>query len=144
MPVTDGEQGGLLQALAAPPGDSVPTAADVAVMIEQWIGDVAHPISINVARACHRPAGTSLGFEILGFDMDRFRSWLCYGLIDTAIREPAIQPNEHGQLATLADAVRLADLANRGRGTPNGTPQDVTWFPTFIDAPRAIPEVTDP
>jgi hypothetical protein len=124
---------------ALPLAMSVPAAtaaADLAAMIEKWIGDVAHPISINLARAMPPPGGSNIGFEVLGFDAGRCHSWLCYGLIDTAVRELAIRPNEHGQLATLADAVRLTDLANRDRGTPTGTPLDVTWFPAIITAPE--------
>jgi hypothetical protein len=115
---------------------SVPSAAahEVAILIEQWIGGFRHPILVNLAKAMAPPTGTALGFEVLGFDSGRFHTWLCYGLIDNAAQELAVHPNELGLIATHADAVRLTELANRKRGTTDGTPEDVTWFPALITA----------
>jgi hypothetical protein len=67
-----------------------PTAQDLAMLVEQWIGDVPHPILVNLASALPPPTGTALGFEVLGFESGRFHTWLCYGLIDNAVQNLAI------------------------------------------------------
>ncbi|XVV15900.1 hypothetical protein ACQP2X_16580 [Actinoplanes sp. CA-131856] len=106
---------------------SVPAsqAGDVAGMVEGWIGDYPHPMLVNLARGTPPPAGRTLGFEVLGFEAGRFHSWLCYGL-----REQAT--NEYGLLTSLAAARQVADRANSARGTVDGTPEEVTWFPARI------------
>ncbi|SNY48047.1 hypothetical protein [Paractinoplanes atraurantiacus] len=103
---------------------SVPAAdADVvAETIQEWIGDHPHPVLVNLARRAVPPEVPVLGFEVLGFDAGRFHSWLCYGLRNEGT----------AALTEMADAKRVADLADHERGTPYGTPEDVTWFPVRI------------
>ncbi|XVU28758.1 hypothetical protein ACQPZJ_17385 [Actinoplanes sp. CA-054009] len=107
---------------------SVPAAdADaLAGMVEDWIGDYPHPLPVNLARRIPAPAGRPLGFEVLGFDAGRFHSWLCYGLRDQATSA------QTGLLTSPAAAKRVAESANRARGTADGTPEDITWFPARI------------
>jgi hypothetical protein len=113
---------------------SVPatTATELATMIEKWIGDLPHPIRLNLAQPTAAPPGTIHGFEVLGFDTGRFHSWLCYRLDTQALDKLGIRPGNGGLLTTLNDALRVADMANSNHGTPDGTPEEVTWFPSLI------------
>ncbi|MEV4348314.1 hypothetical protein AB0J83_27975 [Actinoplanes sp. NPDC049596] len=109
-----------------------PGADGLAEMLEAWIGDYPHPILANLGHRVAPPSGWVLGFEVLGFEAGRFHSWLCYGLHEQAEDELAVQANQDGLLTSLADAQRIADAANNKRGTLNGTPEEVTWFPVRI------------
>ncbi|GIG00752.1 hypothetical protein [Catellatospora citrea] len=112
---------------------SIPAAAvlDLAAMIEKWIGVYPHPILSNLTQP-HSPDGTVQGFEVLGFETGRFHSWLCYDLLGEAFDKLGVRTNDHGLLDTLAQARQVADSANSSRGTPQGTPEEVTWFPALI------------
>lgn len=131
---------------------SVPAtgATDLATMMEKWIGDLPHPIWMNLAQPAAAPAGTVQGFEVLGFEAGRFHSWLCYGLDTQALDELGIRPGNAGLLTTLNDALRVADMANSNRGAHDGTPEDVTWFPSLItehdldEVTASPPEPTGP
>ncbi|AEV85224.1 hypothetical protein ACWT_4204 [Actinoplanes sp. SE50] len=101
-------------------------------MIEEWIGDLPHPIRINLAHPAAAPPGTIRGHEVLGFSGGRFHSWLCYRLDIPAAAELGVQAAGNALLSTLDDARRVADMANDNRGTPDGTPHDITWFPALI------------
>ncbi|MGC4749185.1 hypothetical protein ACLQ28_26540 [Micromonospora sp. DT201] len=107
-------------------------ATELATMIEKWIGDLPHPIRMNLAQPVATPPGTILGFEVLGFGTGRFHSWLCYRLDTQTPDKLGIRPGSAALLTTLDDAQRVADLANDNRGTHDGTPEDVTWFPALI------------
>ncbi|MEU8185432.1 hypothetical protein AB0B85_28080 [Micromonospora sp. NPDC049044] len=107
-------------------------ATELATMIEEWIGDLPHPIRMNLAQPAAAPPGTILGFEVLGFIDGRFHSWLCYRLDTQALDKLGIRPGHSALLTTLDDAQRVADMANNNHGTHDGTPQDITWFPALI------------
>ncbi|MDI6104178.1 hypothetical protein QLQ12_36870 [Actinoplanes sp. NEAU-A12] len=47
---------------------------ELATMMEEWIGDLPHPIRMNLARPAAAPPGTIHRFEVLGFDTGRFHS----------------------------------------------------------------------
>lgn len=113
---------------------SVPVSAapGLAAMIEGWIGDDPHPIRRNLASPVPARPGRIRGFEVLGFEAGRFHSWLCYDLLGDAVDTLGIHPNEQGLLTTLPEARQIANRANGNRGTPDGTPEDVTWFPALI------------
>jgi hypothetical protein len=96
------------------------------------IGDLPHPIPMNLAEPAAAPPGTIHGFEVLGFDTGRFHSWLCYRLDLQALDKLGIRPGNAGLLTTLNDAVRVADMANSNHGAHDGTPEDVTWLPSLI------------
>ncbi|GAA4606210.1 hypothetical protein BJY16_005710 [Actinoplanes octamycinicus] len=111
---------------------AAPEATDLAAMIEEWIGDLPHPIRVNLARPAAAPPGTILGFEVVGFDTGRFHSWLCYRLDTQARDRLGIRPGNAGLLTGLDDARRVAGLANRNHGTHDSTPEDITWFPALL------------
>lgn len=104
----------------------------LAAMIASWIGDYPHPIQLNLAQLAPTPPGTVRGFEVLGFESGRFHSWLCYSLHSEALDKLGIRINDRGLLATLAEAQQVAAMANSNRGTHDGTPEEVTWFPALI------------
>jgi hypothetical protein len=127
----------------APPGPqaahvlsmSVPAtgAAELASEIEGWIGDLPHPIRMNLAQPTAAPTGTIRGFEVLGCDLGgRLHSWLCYRLDAQAVAKLGIRAGDAALLTTLDDARRVADMANNNHGTHDGTPEDITWFPALI------------
>ncbi|MCX5064990.1 hypothetical protein OOJ91_03755 [Micromonospora lupini] len=114
---------------------SVPAtgATGLATLIEEWIGDLPHPIRMNLARPTAAPPGTVHGFEVLGFDIGlRLHSWLCYRLDTQALAKLGIRPGDSALLTTLDDAQRVADMANDNHGTHDGTPEDITWIPALI------------
>lgn len=113
---------------------SVPTSGvpGLATTIDQWIGDYPHPIRLNLTRGVPAPTGKIQGFEVLGFEAGRFHTWLCYGLHDQARDKLNIHANNRGLLVTLAEAQQVTEMANTNRGTHDGTPEDVTWFPALI------------
>ncbi|MEV6598775.1 hypothetical protein AB0M36_18225 [Actinoplanes sp. NPDC051346] len=129
----------------APPGSdavhvwsmSVPTAGvvELRTLLEEWIGDLPHPIRVNLSQPTAAPPGTVEGFEVLGFDLGRIHTWLCYGLHEEGRERLGIRPGEGGLLTTLHDAERVADLANSNVGTP----EDITWFPALITEHDAKP-----
>ncbi|MBB4752875.1 hypothetical protein [Actinoplanes lobatus] len=114
---------------------SVPTAGvdELAALMRRWTSDEPHPILTNLALGAS-PAGTDLGFEVLGFEDGQFHSWICYGFHRDAARELGVRPNERGLITTLADARRVAELANYGDDAEDGFPE-VTWFPALITEP---------
>lgn len=114
---------------------------ELATMIEKWIDDLPHPIRMNLAQPTAAPPGTIHGFEVLGFEAGRLHSWLCYRLDTQALDKLKIRPGNAGLLTTFSDALRVADLANSNRGTHDGTPEEVTWFPSLITE-HDIDEVT--
>jgi hypothetical protein len=59
-------------------------------------------------------------------------TWLCYSLLGQAIDKLGVGVNDRGLLNSLREAQQVADMANRARGTREGTPEDVTWFPALI------------
>ncbi|GAB2945548.1 hypothetical protein GCM10027280_38050 [Micromonospora polyrhachis] len=88
------------------------------------------------------PPGIIQGIEVLGFDTGRFHSWLCYSLLGQAIDKLGIRANDRGLLTTLLEAQQVTDMANSNRGTYDGTPEDVTWFPALIteyDTEQPVP-----
>ncbi|SHN43573.1 hypothetical protein SAMN05443668_109236 [Cryptosporangium aurantiacum] len=113
---------------------SVPAtaAAELAAMLEQWIGHLPHPVRVNLAHRAAPPPGTVLGFEVLGFGAGRFHTWLCYDVHSQAHDLLGIRPGDSGLLAELHDAQRVADMANSKRGTEEGTPEEITWFPALL------------
>ncbi|MBW6439073.1 hypothetical protein KZ829_35625 [Actinoplanes hulinensis] len=52
-------------------------AVGLLTVMKQSIGDYPHPIQTNPALGAAPPAGRALGFEVLGFELGRFRTWLC-------------------------------------------------------------------
>lgn len=58
------------------------------------------------------PGGIDLGFEVLGVDDDQLQSWLVGGLGRRAVDELHLALGELGLLKNLADASRVAALAN--------------------------------
>ncbi|MEU4619463.1 hypothetical protein AB0G04_05725 [Actinoplanes sp. NPDC023801] len=112
------------------PSDLVETVEEA---VREWFGDHPYPIIENLGRRSAPPAGREIGFEVLGFDSGRFHSWHCYGLRDRGIRLGG-----YGQLTGLAEARLVSETANRDRGTPGGTPEDVTWFPVRIAEHDAV------
>ncbi|GLZ02304.1 hypothetical protein [Actinoplanes sp. NBRC 103695] len=108
------------------------SAITLAAMIEKWIGDLPHPIQINLAQPAAAPPGTVHGFEVLGFEAGRFHSWLCYRLDVQALDSLGIRTGNAGLLTTLDDALLVVDMATNYRGTDDGTPEDVTWFVSLI------------
>ncbi|MFC8301610.1 hypothetical protein [Micromonospora orduensis] len=113
---------------------SVPTteATGLTTVVEEWIGDLPHPIRMNLTHPSAAPPGAIHGFEVLGFIDGRFHSWLCYRLDTQALAKLGIRPGDAALLTTLDDAQRVADMANDNRGTHDGTPLDTTWFPALI------------
>lgn len=107
---------------------AAPAVPGLAAMIENWIGDHPHPIQVNLAQPAPTPPGIIQGFEVLGFEHGRFHSWLCYGLLEEAVDKLGIRADDHGLLATLLEARQVTG----NRGTHDGTPEDVTWFPALI------------
>ncbi len=107
-------------------------ATELTAMIEKWIGDLPHPIRMNLAQPAAAPPGTIHGFEVLGFTAGRFHSWLCYRLDTQALDKLGIRPGNAGLLTTLNDAQQVADMANSNHGAHDGTPEEVTWFPSLI------------
>ncbi len=124
---------------------SVPVtrATELATMIEKWIGDLPHPIRRNLAQPTAAPPGTIHGFEVLGFEAGRFHSWLCYRLDIQALDKLGVRPGNAGLLTTLNDALRVADMANSDHGAHDGTPEEITWFPSLITE-HDIDEVNAP
>ncbi|MEU8075192.1 hypothetical protein AB0B31_07055 [Catellatospora citrea] len=115
----------------------------LAAMVKNWIGTCPHPILSNLTQP-GSPDGTVQGFEVLGFETGRFHSWLCYDLLGEAFDKLGIRTNDRGLLDTLAEARQVADMANSNRGTPEGTPEEVTWFPALImERGYLDPEATD-
>lgn len=86
-----------------------------------------HPVPRNLT-AMAAPVGEVRGFEVVGFEAGRLHSWLCYGLHEQAATELGIRPAGDGLLPGLAEARAVTAMANDDRGTPTGTPLDVTWF----------------
>jgi hypothetical protein len=113
---------------------SVPAswAPELATMIEKWIGDLPHPIQMNLAQPTAALPGRICGFEVLGFESGRFHSWLCYRLDARALGTLGIRPGDTGLLTTLNDALQVTEMANSNRGAHDGTPVEVTWFPSLI------------
>ncbi|MEU8661139.1 hypothetical protein [Actinoplanes philippinensis] len=111
---------------------TAPAATELANMIEEWIGDLPHPIRINLEQPADAPSGTILGFEVAGFDTGRFHSWLCYRLDIQASEKLGVRPGDAALLSTLDDAQRVADMANSNHGTHDGTPEDIVWFPALL------------
>ncbi|GAA2484274.1 hypothetical protein [Winogradskya humida] len=94
-------------------------------LIEGWLGDLPHPIRLNLTRPAAAPPGAVLGFEVLGFDTGRFHSWLCHRHDTTAYDELGIRPGKSGMLTTFSDAEHVVDLLSTDQ-------DDTTWFPALI------------
>ncbi|WP_326561171.1 hypothetical protein [Micromonospora sp. NBC_01796] len=111
---------------------SVPISGVAELMSMVEVGPDPHPIRSNLSEQVPTPAGTILGFDVLGFSAWLFHSRLCYGLDEQALEKLGIRPNEHGLLASLDEARQVAELTNNKRGEHDGTPFDVDWLPALI------------
>jgi hypothetical protein len=109
---------------------SVPATAPLVRLLDRSGGHPA-PIRANLARPGPPPT-ERVGFEVLGFEHGAFHSWHCYGIDEQAVNLLGVRAGEDGLLVALADAHRVAEMANGLRGTPDGTPLEVTWFPALI------------
>jgi hypothetical protein len=96
---------------------------ELTALMQEWIGDVPHPVRLHLAEPAPTPPGTVLGFEVLGFDVGRFHSWLCHGT--GGYQEHGIRPGQAGLLTTLHDAQQVAGLLSSDQ-------DDTTWFPALI------------
>jgi len=57
--------------------------------------------------------GEVIGFEVLGYDMGSFHSWLCNGLEVDCYRAFNICPNRKGLIRNLEEAIEVAEYASR-------------------------------
>ncbi|GAA2557012.1 hypothetical protein GCM10010435_29680 [Winogradskya consettensis] len=96
---------------------------ELTALMEQWIDDLPHPVRLHLAQPAPTPPGIVLGFEVLGFDVGRFHSWLCHGT--EGYDERGIRPGKAGLLTTLHDAQQVVELLSTDQ-------DDTTWFPALI------------
>jgi len=65
------------------------------------------------ARLPFESGGELQGYEVLGWEMPNFHSWLCYGFYRYGYEKLGIRPNSHGFIANLEEAERLSEYARR-------------------------------
>ena len=98
---------------------------------KDWAPGLVDPMSTSLGMSA-RHVGQQLGLEVVGLEDDWLHSWLCYGLHTQAKAELDIAPGPFGLLDDLEHARAVAAMANDARGTSDGTPLDVTWFPALL------------
>jgi hypothetical protein len=72
--------------------------------------------------------GLPLGYEVLGYDLGSFCSWLCNGLERDANDVLGIRPNTAGFVTSLKDATRVAAHASN----PTTGAEPLWWAPWLI------------
>jgi hypothetical protein len=92
---------------------------DAAVaLIDSWIGDAHHSIRDNLATMAD-PLGEPRGFEVVGFEVGRVHSWLCYGLHERAVEVgQTLHLTQYGLLTSIGEALE----PSAARPTPKETP----------------------
>jgi hypothetical protein len=90
------------------------------------------PGVVRALEAITRPApgGVPLGFDVLGWDVSSFHSYLCNGLESEFDRQLGVRPNAHGFYDSEDEARRCAAHANLActRAEPG------LWLPWFVHA----------
>ncbi len=72
--------------------------------------------------------GSVLGFEILGYDMGTFHSYICNRLEDDYDKEYGFRLNRSGFISTIDEAKKLAEYTNRD----DVGAEPVLWLPWVI------------
>ena len=88
-----------------------------------------HGIEKNIINRCQMGSnGSVLGFEILGYDMGTFHSYICNSLEEDYDKEFGFRLNSSGFISTIDEAKKLAEYTNQD--TVGAEP--VLWLPWVI------------